>query len=101
MMRVGQWNFTQGKVHRQIEGPDLKEYKLVTKIDPGGRPLTLEILLPIGLSENQVAQELIERATAIGEMFLGTPVRISYDALTPVPGEAVADQHTGSQLRAV
>ena len=96
-MNIGKFRITLGRVHKQIEGGDMQDVSFQLAVD--GRSFSIDCLLPAPVDQQAVADELHRRVEAITQMFDGTPVRLSYDTLTPPSVEPyVAASHTTSQI---
>jgi hypothetical protein len=96
-MALGGFSITPGKVHRQVEGDDMRETTIVG--DVAGRPLTLSILLPASFDQHEVNNELRERALTIVALFAGTPFRVAHDGISPAEAPtSITAGHTMSQI---
>jgi hypothetical protein len=95
-------NLSWGRVHKQIEGPDLVELNYTTKI--AGRDLTVTALVPKveGAALDAVVGvffKLRDNIAALAGDAAGIPLRIQYDRLTPAPADVVeASIHTRQQI---
>jgi hypothetical protein len=91
------WKMQAGKIHRQLEGPDRREYSVTARVER--RPLTLAAIVPADLPSEAVLAELAERGERIVAMFNGTPFLVSYDGLSEAEPDIVsAHRHTAEQL---
>lgn len=96
-MEIRDWDLRDGKLHRQIDPPDRREYELSCTVD--GHPLSILVILPEGMDRDAIAAELRSRAEKIASMFAGTPARIAYDAISEAtPAGFVAGSHTFREI---